>query len=94
MPWMTQTPEILEIPEIWDLNSRSLIWGNKTMVLALMGGNMIIEIHDNLISMAKLNTRVCPHVQNFDFYGRIHPKVGTRNYTKVHEIFGPPPRGP
>ena len=70
----------------------------KTMVLALLGGKLIIEIHVNLISTAefawKLNTHVCPHIQNFDFYGRICLKVETRIYTQVHEIFGPPPRGP
>ena len=37
---------------------------------------------------------VCPHIQKFDLYDRIYLKVGTRIDTQVHEIFGPPPRGP
>ena len=38
--------------------------------------------------------RVCPRIQKFDFYGGIYLNVGTRIDTQVHEIFGPPPRGP
>ena len=69
----------------------------KTIVLALLGGNMNIEIHVYLISMAefthRLNMRVCPHIQKVDSYGRICLKVGTRIFTNGHEIFSPPPTG-
>ena len=40
------------------------------MVLALVGGNMIIDIHLDLVSISdfakKLDTRVYPHIQKFD----------------------------
>ena len=54
----------------------------KTMVSALLGGKMIIQIVIYLIFTGrielKVETRVFAHFQNFDFHGQIYLKVGTQ----------------
>ena len=68
------------------------------MVLVLLGGKVISDIHVNLTSTAeftsKLNTCACAYVQIFYFYGQIYVQVETRIYTKIHGIFRRPPKGP
>ena len=50
---MTPFPQMPEIPEIEDCVPGASFGVIKTLVLALQGGKMIIEIHANLISTSE-----------------------------------------
>ena len=79
-------------------NSGSIIWMHRNNGFSTLGRENDVRISYNFDYQGRIYLKVeiefSEQNQNIDYQGRICLKVETRIFTKVDQIFDPPPRGP
>ena len=79
-------------------NSGSIIWMHRNNGFSTLGRENDVRISYNFDFQGRIYLKVeiefSEQNQNIDYQGRICLKVETRIFTKVDQIFDPPPRGP
>ena len=79
-------------------NSGSIIWMHGNNGFSTLGRENDVRISYNFDFQGRIYVKFeidfSEQNQNIDYQGRICLKVETRIFTKVDQIFDPPPRGP